>query len=109
MITSDIVCFRIMTDASNQYWVYILMNRGETVLNIGVTNDLRRRVGEHRCGEDEGFTKRYNLTKLVHAEPYPRPQDAIAREKQLKNWNRDWKLDLIRESNPDLEDLYPTL
>ena len=81
-----------MTDASDQYWVYILMNRGETVLYIGVTSALRRRVGEHRRREVEGFTKRYNCTKLVHAEPYPRPQDAIEREKQLKNWNRDWKL-----------------
>ena len=98
-----------MTNTSDQYWVYILMNRGETVLYIGVTNDLRRRVSEHRRGEDEEFSKRYNLTKLVHAEPYPRSQDAIKREKQLKNWNRDWKLDLVREHNPDLDDLYGTL
>jgi putative endonuclease len=100
---------RIMTDASEQYWVYILTNRGETVLYIGVTDDLRRRIGEHRRGEVEGFTKRYNCTKLVHAEPYPRPQDAIEREKQLKNWNRNWKLDLVREHNPDLDDLYDRL
>jgi putative endonuclease len=98
-----------MTDASNQYWVYILMNRGETVIYIGVTNDLQRRVGEHRRGDVDGFTKKYNCTKLVHAEPFPRPRDAIEREKQLKNWNRDWKLDLIREHNPSLDDLYHTL
>jgi putative endonuclease len=102
-----VIPFLVTSDS--QYWVYILMNRGDTVLYTGVTNDLRRRVSEHRRGEVEGFTKRYNCTKLVHAEPYPRPQDAIEREKQLKNWNRDWKLDLIREHNPELEDLYDTL
>lgn len=91
--------------SSDQYWVYILMNRWDSVLYIGVTNDLRRRVAEHRQGEVEGFTKQYNLTKFVHAEPFNRPQDAIAREKQLK----DWKFDLIRKHNPDLVDLYSTL
>ena len=95
--------------SSDPYWVYILMNRGDTVLYIGVTNDLRRRVGEHRRGEVKGFTKQYNCTKLVHAESFKRPQDAVRREKQLKNWNRGWKLDLIREHNPDLDDLYDTL
>jgi hypothetical protein len=62
----------------------------------------------HQTASD-GFTKKYNCTKLVHAEPFPRPRDAIEREKQLKNWNRDWKLDLIREHNPSLDDLYHTL
>jgi len=95
--------------SSDQYWVYILMNRGESVIYIGVTNHLRRRVGEHQRGEVEGFTKQYNLTKLVHAELFNRPQDAIKREKQLKNWNRSWKLDLIRKHNPDLDDLHDTL
>ena len=93
----------------DQYWVYILTNRWDTVLYIGVTNDLRRRVGEHRRGEVKGFTSRYNLTKLVYAESFSRPQDAIAREKQLKNWKRQWKIDLIREQNPEFQDLYQTI
>ncbi len=95
--------------SSDHYWVYILMNRWDSVLYVGVTNDLRHRVGEHRRGEVEGFTKQYNLTKLVHAEPFSRLQDPMAREKQLKNWNRGWKLDLIREHNPELDDVYDTL
>lgn len=93
----------------DDYWVYILTNCGETVLYVGITNDLRRRVGEHREGEVEGFSKKYNLKKLVYAERFQRPKHAIRREKQLKNWKREWKEELIEEENPDFEDLYSTL
>lgn len=95
--------------SKDEYWVYILTNRGDTVLYLGVTNDLRRRVGEHRQGEVEGFSEKYNLRKLVYAERFQRPQDAIRREQRLKKWKREWKEELIEEENPEFEDLYPTL
>ena len=84
----------------------ILANQHNTVLlYIGMTNDLERRVCEHRAGEASRFTEKYNTHKLVHVEEYTEVQDAIRREKQLKNWRRAWKEELIRERNPDFEDL----
>jgi len=89
----------------NQYFVYILTNKSNKVLYIGVTNDLERRMYEHKNKMLNGFTKRYNLTKLVYFEVTSDVRSAIEREKQLKNWHRDWKINLISQFNPDWEDL----
>ena len=90
------------------YYVYIMGNQRPT-LYIGVTNDLVRRVYEHRQDLVDGFTKEYRLHKLLHFEDFPSVEDAIVREKQLKHWNREWKLELIRKRNPTLKDLYPEI
>ena len=82
-----------------------MSNKRRTTLYIGVTNNLERRVLEHKLGAGPGFTNRYRLTELVYFEESERITDAIAREKQLKSWKRDWKLDLIRAINPDMADL----
>ena len=84
---------------------YILTNLHNTVLYIGMTNDIMRRMTEHKAGTVEGFSKRYNLKKLVYLEEFSEVREALAREKQLKNWHRDWKLNLIRQENPEMEDL----
>ena len=86
------------------YWVYLMTNRSGT-LYIGMTNNLERRVWEHRNGVVEGFTSKYRIGRLVLAEPFSEVRDAIAREKQLKKWSREKKLALIRGSNPDWQDL----
>ena len=76
---------------------------------MGVTNDLARRVWEHRQDLTPGFTRRYAVHRLVYFEQHPDIRDAITREKQLKKWNRAWKLELIEENNPTWDDLYETL
>ncbi|OWY26428.1 GIY-YIG nuclease family protein [Herbaspirillum robiniae] len=91
------------------YYVYILANGRNGTLYIGVTNDLIRRVHEHREATIESFSKKYQLTQLVHFETFHDALDAIAREKQLKHWRRSWKLDLIEQYNPYWRDLYPAL
>lgn len=88
-----------------QYYVYILTNKSNNVLYIGVTNDLIRRIFEHKNKLLEGFTKKYNLQKLVYYEATSNIESAINREKQLKNWHRDWKINLINQFNPDWKDL----
>ena len=88
------------------YYVYILANQNNTVLYVGVTNDLIRRVREHREKQVDGFTKKYNVCKLVHYEATEDVTSAIAREKRLKKGTRRLKLDLIRQSNPYWKDLY---
>ena len=85
--------------------VYIVTNAPRGVLYIGVTSDLPGRVWHHRSGDIAGFTKRYNCQRLVHFELFGEMELAIAREKQLKNWRRDWKLNLVEESNPNWRDL----
>lgn len=90
---------------SKEYYVYFLTNKINTVLYTGVTNDLERRVWEHKNKAIEGFTKKYNLNKLVYYEVYCSPGDAIAREKQLKNWSRSKKEFLIDKINSDWKDL----
>lgn len=90
------------------YYVYILGNSRPT-LYIGVTNDLVRRVWEHREGLADGFTKKYGLKKLLYFEQFSYVEDAIKREKQLKHWNREWKLNLIKETNSELKDLYSSI
>jgi len=91
----------------NQYFVYILTNEHNRVLYIGVTNDLERRMYEHKNKMVEGFTERYNLSKLVYFEETMDVQSALEREKQLKNWRRDWKIKLIDDFNPAWKDLSP--
>jgi putative endonuclease len=86
-------------------WVYIMTNRREGVLYVGVTSDLARRVWEHQEGVVEGFTKKYRLKHLVYAEPHDTILAAIQREKNIKHWPRAWKLDLITAQNPDWADL----
>jgi len=76
---------------------------------VGVTNDLLRRVNEHRIGAAEGFTRRYNVHRLVYFEPHDQIEFAIQREKRIKRWNRAWKISLIERENPHWSDLYPTL
>lgn len=90
--------------ARKSYWTYILASRSR-VLYVGVTNDLARRVTEHRAGKGGQFTKRYQVHRLVHAEEFGEIRDAIAREKQLKGWKRGRKVALIEEHNPDWRDL----
>ena len=87
-------------------YVYILTNKYNTVLYIGVTNDLLRRTYEHKEHLITGFSSRYQLNKLVYYETHASIAQAIEREKQLKNWHREWKNNLIHEKNPDWKDLY---
>ena len=91
------------------YYVYILTNKTDSVMYIGVTNDLIRRLYEHKAKLVDGFTKKYNVTKLVYFEDYADVRDAIAREKQLKGWTRGKKNLLVRTKNPDWNDLGETL
>ena len=88
-----------------QYYVYILTNKSNKVLYIGVTDDLKRRIYEHKNKMIDGFTKKYNLTKLVYYEATTDVRSAIEREKQLKNWHREWKMNMIKEFNPEWKDL----
>ena len=90
-------------------WVYIVSNKWRTTLYIGVTANIRRRIDEHRTGTGSKFTKKYNLTDLINYEWYEHIDDAIAREKQLKRWHRDWKFNLIKKDNPEMMDLWETL
>jgi putative endonuclease len=91
------------------YYVYIMTNKFNGTLYIGVTNDLIRRAYEHRNSLIDGFTKKYNLKILVYFEVFDRIEDAILREKRLKKWNRQWKFELIEKSNPNWKDLYEEL
>lgn len=90
-------------------WVYIVTNRRDGVLYVGVTSDIARRAWEHREGVVDGFTKRYRLKRLVFTEAHNDIRDAIRREKTIKHWSRAWKTDLIESVNPDWKDLYGTL
>ena len=87
------------------YYVYILANKRNGTLYIGVTNNLVRRIVEHTFGTNEGFTKKYKVRKLVYYEEFFDIRDAIKREKQLKKWNRAWKIRLIESNNSTWEDL----
>ena len=95
--------------SEKQYFVYILASKIGGTLYIGVTNDLIRRVYEHRTGAAEGFTKRYCVCRLLYFEQFGDIENAISREKQLKKWNRDWKIRLIEEHNPNWDDLFLAL
>jgi len=91
------------------YFVYILASARRGTLYVGVTNDLIRRGYEHRTGIVPGFTLKYSVHALVYFETYQDIRDAIAREKRLKRWRRDWKIDLIESHNEDWHDLWPSL
>ena len=90
-------------------FVYILASRRNGTLYTGVTSDLVRRVWEHKQDKVEGFTKRYGVHRLVYVEAHDDIQDAIVREKRIKKWDRQWKLELIEKDNPNWCDLYDEL
>ena len=90
-------------------YIYILTNRPNGILYVGVTNDLVRRVFEHRSGFVEGFTKRYGLKTLVYFERFDDIRDAIQREHNIKHWSRAWKVRMIIATNPDWNDLFETI
>ncbi len=94
---------------SKTYYIYILASKKNGTLYIGVTNDISRRVWEHKEKITKGFTQKYKIDKLVYCETYNEINDAITRESQLKNWKRDWKIKLIESANPNWDDLYLTL
>ncbi len=93
----------------NHYYVYILASQRNGTLYIGVTNNLRKRIYEHKNDLVEGFTKKYQVHELVYFEETSDIESAIKREKQLKAWKRKWKLELIEKSNPNWDDLYDKL
>ena len=87
------------------FTVYILTNYSQTSFYIGVTNDIKRRMYEHKNKLVEGFTEKYNIDILVYFENIDSPEVAIEREKQLKRWHRNWKINLVRKFNPEFKDL----
>jgi putative endonuclease len=89
------------------YFVYILASRPKGTIYIGVTNDLVRRIAEHRANAVPGFTQKYGVKTLVYFESTESTESAITREKQMKKWRRAWKIELIERSNPQWIDLYP--
>lgn len=91
------------------FWVYIMASRPRGTLYVGMTNDLRGRVWEHREGVVDGFTKTYGVTMLVYFEQHDSLQSALERERRIKRWARSWKIDLIRSHNPDWRDLFDDL
>jgi putative endonuclease len=90
-------------------WLYIMTNKSNGTLYVGVTSNLPRRVYEHREGLIEGFTKRYGLKRLVYYEQFDSIRDAIQREKTVKHWSRAWKVGVIIAKNPEWADLHDTL
>ena len=90
----------------HRYFVYILASKRNGTLYVGVTNDLANRTWQHKNDVIEGFTKRYGVHRLVWFEEHGDVHEAIAREKQIKGWNRDWKIRLIEKQNPEWTDLY---
>ena len=86
-------------------FIYILSNSYRTTFYIGVTNDLKKRIIQHKTKEGSKFTARYNIADLIYFEEFTDVQQAIAREKQLKNWKKEWKLNLTEGLNPKLETL----
>jgi putative endonuclease len=93
----------------HHYYVYIITSKRDGVLYIGVTNELARRIDEHKQGLIDGFSKDYYVDRLVYFEVFDYVDQAIAREKVLKRWKRAWKIELIEGSNPQWDDLYEEL
>ena len=91
------------------YFVYMMASRTNGTLYIGVTNDIVRRVWEHREGIGSQFVKKYGVTRLVYVEPHEEIARAIQREKTMKEWPRAWKIRLLERANPDWDDLYDGL
>jgi putative endonuclease len=92
-----------------QYYIYILASKKNGTIYVGVTSDLIKRIYEHKNDLVKGFTQKYIIHNLVYFEATESIESAIIREKQLKKWNRDWKINLIEKSNPAWKDLYPDL
>jgi putative endonuclease len=92
-----------------QFYVYILTNKPYGTLYVGVTSDLAQRIYQHREGLAEGFSKRHELDRLIWYEVHEDVTQAIAREKRIKKWHRDWKINLIQTTNPDWKDLYDSI
>lgn len=88
------------------YYVYIMASKKNGTLYVGVTANIMKRIFEHKEGVMDGFTKKYHIKKLVYFEETSSIQSAILREKQLKKWKREWKIELIEKDNPDWDDLY---
>ena len=91
------------------FYVYILASRRNGTLYVGMTDDLARRAWEHRIGAVAGFTRRYGVTMLVWYEAHETRESAFVRERRIKKWNREWKLELIERTNPDWRDLFEEL
>jgi putative endonuclease len=91
------------------YYVYLMANRKHGTLYVGVTRDLVRRGYQHRTNAVKGFTSRYQVHLLVWFETYEDPLTAIAREKEIKKWRRDWKINLVERTNPEWADLYESI
>ncbi len=96
----------MLTSRMRSYWLYILASRPRGTLHVGVTNDLARRIYEHRQGLVDGFTKEHAVKMLVYFEQHATAIAAIQREKNIKHWGRKWKVDLIRSMNADWRDLW---
>jgi putative endonuclease len=94
---------------SKHGYIYIMSNKQNGTLYVGVTSDLIKRIHEHKNHFIEGFTSKYSLNNLVYYEIFENIENAILREKQIKKWNRAWKLKLINEFNPNWRDLYPDI
>ena len=93
----------------NGAWIYIMADRYRGTMYVGVTTDLPSRIFQHRTGDGSDFCRRYRLDRLVWAEQVPSIVDAIAHEKRVKRWRREWKFDLIERGNPEWRDLFDTL
>lgn len=105
----DLIRYPDLLECMSTYYVYILAGKRNGTLYIGATSNLIKRIYEHKNDLVEGFTKKYQVHKLVHFEKTESVEAAINREKQLKNWKRRWKLELIEENNPGWRDLYDDL
>ena len=88
------------------FYIYMLASEERGTIYIGVTSDLIKRIGEHKSKTIKGFTKRYDVTQLVYYEVHDSSESALMREKQIKEWKRQWKINLIEEENPHWHDLY---
>ena len=86
-------------------YTYIIMNANRTLMYVGVTNNIERRANEHKSGEGSIFTSKYAIKYLMYYEEFDDIRDAIAREKNLKNWHREWKFNLVKSVNPDLKEI----
>lgn len=89
----------------NKYFVYVITNLQRTTFYVGITNDLSKRIYVHKMGWLEGFSKKYKLKYLIYFEELDGAEEALKREKQLKNWHRDWKINLIKKVNPELKEI----
>ena len=96
-------------DLAKHFCIYIMASRRNGTLYIGVTSNLVQRVWHHKQGMIEGFTRKYGAKMLVYFEPHETAESAITREKQLKKWERAWKIRLIEQNNPEWRDLYSTI